>query len=88
MPAAIDKDVVQACSVSKSKDGQSRIRIANVLPRFPPETLEYEPGPSGPVLDQNAHRCAPRKAVLLHIHIIAAEALYDATAGSTISKQA
>ena len=55
LPAAIDRDVLMACSAKPSQDGTSRIRIANVSSRFPTEELSYPSGSDGPVLDPKAH---------------------------------
>lgn len=55
MPAAIDRDVIQACSANPSKDGKSRIHISNVLDKFKPEEFEFEPGKIGPHLDSAHH---------------------------------
>jgi hypothetical protein len=56
MPAAIDRDVIQACTASTSKDGQSRVRISNVNEKFKAEEFDFEPGSEGPVLDPKQHR--------------------------------
>lgn len=56
MPAAIDRDVIQACLASPSKDGKSRVHISNVNDKFKPEDFDFQPGKEGPVLDSKHHR--------------------------------
>ncbi|KAK9893861.1 Galactokinase [Cystobasidium minutum MCA 4210] len=55
MPAAIDRDVIQACLASPSKDGKSRVHISNVNDKFKPEDFDFQPGKEGPVLDSKHH---------------------------------
>ena len=55
MPAAIDRDVVMACTSVPSKNGTSTIRIANTNSRFEAEEVSYQPGTEGPILDNKAH---------------------------------
>lgn len=55
LPAAIDRDVLMACSATMSTDA-SRISIANVNERFVAENVEYTAGSrDGPILDPKAH---------------------------------
>lgn len=55
LPAAIDRDVIMACSFASSRDDKSRIRIANVNSRFPAEDIEYASASDGPTIDPKAH---------------------------------
>lgn len=56
MPAAIDRDVIQACTATPSKDGKSRVHISNVNEKFKPEEFEFQPGKEGPAIDPKHHR--------------------------------
>jgi galactokinase len=58
MPAAIDRDVLMACSASPNDNdaSSSRITISNVNDaKFPAEEVTFQPGKDGPVLDAKAH---------------------------------
>lgn len=56
MPAAIDRDVIQACTATPSKDGKSRVHISNVNGKFKAEEFEFQPGKEGPAIDPKHHR--------------------------------
>lgn len=55
MPAAIDRNILMACTAESSSGGESRITVSNVNPRFTTEEVVYKPGKTGPQLDQKAH---------------------------------
>lgn len=61
MPAAIDRDVVQACSATSSKDGTSKVRISNVNSKFKAEEYSFKPDGDGFVIDPKHHRYAIRQ---------------------------
>lgn len=56
MPAAIDRDVIQACSATSSKDGTSKVRISNVNSKFKPEEFDFKAGGDDLVVDPKQHR--------------------------------
>lgn len=51
MPAAIDRDVLLACSVAKAAGSTSTVQIANTDDKFGPETFSFTPGKQEPELD-------------------------------------